>query len=74
MSLSLEIRNPTQRELLTIMLAAGNPRRRGGPYRLGVQGAFNVWHKRARAVAEHNHYRRHEAAALKRKTGGALPV
>lgn len=73
MYLSLEIRQPTHRELLAIIRAAANPRRRGGAYRLGIQGAFNVWSKRARAVAEHNHYRRHESAALKRRTGGALP-
>jgi len=63
----LDPKGPTKRDLIVIAKAAANPKRKGGPYKLGDAGAMQVFEKRARAVALHNHYRSKEAAARRKR-------
>lgn len=63
----LEPKSPTKRDLVIIVNAAANPRRKGGSYNIGFAGAMQRFEKRARVVALHNHYRSKEAAARRKR-------
>jgi hypothetical protein len=59
---ALEIRQPTTKELLTIIRAEA---RRGR--RAGIHIAHSIWRKRAEAQALHDHYTGSQSRAAKRR-------
>jgi len=53
--------------IIVAIQAAANPNRRGGPYRLGTQGAFQKVDNRRRKQDLHDHYRKCEARARRKR-------
>lgn len=61
--LNIIAKGANKNDLVKIVLAASNPRRKGGPYRIGFNGAMQRFDKRAKAQALHDHYQTKQAQA-----------